>query len=100
MSIPYIESFQLHTSTKDKYGKITSSTDVTYYGVIERETQFRGANPASEIGKGIIFCSDLEGLVDVGQEVIVDGEVLTIVKYADLKDLGNASYHHTELVYA
>jgi len=96
--IPKIDSFALRSVVRDDYGKITETNENIFWGVIERQTQFRtsGGN-ASMVGEGMIFCSGLQGIAKLGQEVIVDDLVFTITQVFDASDL--SGYHHTEIVY-
>ena len=98
MSIPEVEEFSLRTNTRDKYGKVTTTADVVYSGMVERQTQFRGGSSPTVIGEGVVFCSSIQSLAVVGQEIIIGTDVYTIVQVLDLKD-GEGTYHHTELVY-
>jgi len=96
--IPKIDSFVLKSSTRDAYGKVTATTETTYYGVIERQTQFRTrGGDTSMIGEGMVFCDALSGVAKLGQELIIDDLTFTITQVFDASDLNG--YHHTELVY-
>jgi hypothetical protein len=96
--IPDIEQFVVKDSTRDKYGKITSQVDTPYYGMIERQTQFRGGSAVTYIGEGVVFSSNIQGKCTVGQEIVIDEHIFTIVQVLELKDI-EGTYHHTELVY-
>jgi hypothetical protein len=98
MSIPDVESFALSTSTRDKYGKVTNVEDITYWGIIERQTQFRGGVAQLVIGEGVVFSSNIQGYAVTGQEIVIDGQIFTITQVLELKDL-EGLFHHTELVY-
>ncbi len=97
MLIPDVEQFSLRTNTRDAYGKVTATADVLYWGVIERQTQFRGGS-STYVGEGMIFSSHIEALTKVGDEIIIDTLVWTVKQVLELKDLGG-TYHHTELLY-
>jgi hypothetical protein len=97
--IPKAETFILKTVTKDKYGTITDTVSTTYYGIIERDSQFRSTQGETTfLGKGIIFTDEVTVSDKVGNEVVVDGDTFTIVKGADIKDFDGV-YHHSELIY-
>jgi hypothetical protein len=98
MNIPDVETFTIRVSNRDAYGKVTSVVDTDYMGMIERQTQFRGRSPVVTLGEGMVFSSNIEGLAIVGQEIIIDTSVWTIVQSFDAKDIDGA-YHHTELIY-
>ena len=100
MKIPSVEIFYLKTVTKDEFGKILSETNKEYGGVIDRQTQWRSVQGGATtvLGEGMVFSSELEGLTEVGQEIIIDGNTYTISQTGDLGALG--VYHHTEIIYA
>jgi hypothetical protein len=96
--IPKAESFQLREVTKDVYGKITATTDTTYYGVIDRQTQFRSVGgSASMVGEGMVFTDEFRANTKLGAEIIIDSLVFTITQVFDAVALGK--YHHTEIMY-
>lgn len=96
--IPKVESFQLREVVRDNYGTILSTTDTTYWGVIERQTQFRSSGGSAVlIGEGMIFTAEVQAMTKIGQEIIIDELVFTITQVFDAMALGN--YHHTEIVY-
>jgi hypothetical protein len=97
MLIPDVETFILRTNTRDEYGKVITTEDITYWGVIERQTQFRGGS-STYVGEGMIFSSHIEGLTKVGDEILIDALIWTVKQVLELKDLGS-KYHHTELLY-
>lgn len=98
--IPKTDSFSLRTTVKDAYGKITEVSENTYYGIIERQVQFRSKNDSTTwVGEGIIFTEEIQAVDKLGLEVVVDGNVYTISQAFDAKDL-TGSYHHTEILYA
>ena len=96
--IPNAESFKIKKTSRDAYGKVTTDSEDTYYGVIDRQTQFRSSHGDTVIvGEGMVFTSELKAAGLVGQEIIIDDKTWTITQVYDAVALGN--YHHTEITY-
>ena len=96
--IPRVESFILRTTEKDAYGKITTISDNIYWGMIERQTQFRVAGGATVVlGEGMVFTDEFTAVDQLGKEIIIDSNVYTIIQAFDAHDL--TGYHHTEIIY-
>ena len=96
--IPRVDSFILRTTERDAYGSISVVNDNTYWGMIERQTQFRSsAGNTVVLGEGMVFTDELRCVGLLGSEVIIDDKAYTITQAFDASDL--SGYHHTELVY-
>jgi len=97
MPIPRIEAFKLVTETKDSLGKITSTSEATYYGVIEEETQYAMVNGSADIiGKGIIF-SDEDFTITEGQRLKINSKEYYARRVYRGAVLG--VFHHYEIIY-
>jgi len=96
--IPSVDSFTVATTTRDAFGKITSTAEHTYGGVIDRQTQFRSSNgETTMIGEGMVITEEIKAMGLLGSEITIDGLTFTITQVYDAYALG--VYHHTELIY-
>ena len=96
--IPKAESFIISIITRDAYGKKSATSETTYWGVIDRQTQFRSSGGSTVVtGEGMVFTEEFRAGDMIGQEIIIDGKTWTITQVFDAVALGD--YHHTEITY-